>query len=273
MSLMKKICLLLITAGVLLSSCQKADEYLNKDALKASYLKNGYLENKPNAEIKECQIVQISYPVGSTNDVLQFTYNSLGDPVTITRLLGPSTGHPNFVFKYDQKNRLTDFVGTYSNNNAAEFWHKYFYDNQNNIVLDSTYIFPRITNGFPENAYSSSLTYYTYDNKRRIIKDSTVFANTSNSLVHDYSYDQNGNRMGNNYDDKINLNRTSTIWMFLNRDFSVNNSLGADSYNEAGLPLNINSTSEQGTFVFLGNFYQTAQILYNCNSKTKATGN
>src|SRR6187399_3272414 len=121
---MKKILLLLVIVATLFTSCQKNDEYyLNSDSSKNNYLKGASLENKPLAEIKECSIVQISYPLGIDNDILQFTYNSSGDPVSITRTLGAHTGNPNYIFKYDDKNRLTDFVGVY-NNNGAEFWHR-----------------------------------------------------------------------------------------------------------------------------------------------------
>lgn len=258
---MKKICLLLMFAGVFLTSCQKADEYLSADSLKANYQKSGYLLHKPNAEIKGCEIVQINYGIGTGTDVLKFTYNAAGDPVSVTRLNGASTGHPNFEFKYNSKNQLTDFIGPYNSNEYAEFWHKYFYDNKGNIVLDSTYIFPKISNGFPESSYNKQVTYYTYDQQGRIVKDSTPTFN----LVHAYSYDVNGNRIGMNYDDKISVYRTNAIWMFLNRDYSVNNSLDATNYNSTGLPLS--APSSDGSFFFLGNNYNNVQFTYDCKGK------
>jgi hypothetical protein len=262
---MKKILLLLVILAALFTSCQKSDEYyLNSDSSKNNYLKGASLTNRPLAEIKECSIVQISYPVGIDNDVLQFTYNSSGDPVSITRTLGAHTGYPNYVFKYDDKKRLTDFVGVY-NNNGAEFWHRYFYDSRGNIILDSGYIFPRISNGFPENAFTRQLTYYSYDNKQRIIKDSTVFSNAIPPVVKTYTYDSDGNKNGTNYDDKININRTNKIWMFLNKDYSVNNPYNAIGYNPTGLPTSVNFPSNGKSIAFLGNAYYKAEILYECN--------
>ena len=173
-TLMKRIYILLAIEATLWS-CQKADEHLSEDASKPNHLKSSYLEHKPNAEVNECKIVQVNYTVGSRNDVLQFTYNSSGDPISITRALGAHTGYPNFVFKYDDKDRMSELIGTYDNNNVAEYWHKYFYNNKNQIILDSAYIFPTIRNGFPENSYIQQATFYTYDNKDRIIKDSTSF--------------------------------------------------------------------------------------------------
>jgi hypothetical protein len=252
---MKKISAPLIALTVIvLSSCQKNDELLQE-------------QRNPRAPLKQtCQILQISYPVGTGNDVLQFTYNSLGDPVSGSRLLGGHTGYPNFEFKYDEKNRLTDFIGPYDSHTIAETWHKYFYDGQGNIVLDSAYIFPRIVNGFPENAFSSQLTFYTYDNKDRIIKDSTVFSYRSPAVVHTYAYDAKGNKQGSTYDDKINVNRTHKIWMFLNRDYSVNNRFKANVYNATGLPVSWQLSPEENAFWFLGNTYQTAQISYSCDA-------
>jgi len=256
---MKNISPLLYVAVILLSSCQKNDEYLNDDSQKA-LLKSTYLQNKPNGEVRNCQILQISYTVGSANDILQINYNGAGDPVSVTRTMGARTGYPNFVFKYDDKNRLSELIAPY-NNTTAEYWHKYFYDNQGDIILDSAYVFPGIANGFPENAFSKQLTYYTYDNKSRIIKDSTVFSSSA-PVVHTYSYDDNGNKIGYSYDDKVNLNRTNKIWMFLNRDYSVNNPFNAGSYNATGLPTDINLT--ETSISFLGTPINKSQVNYQC---------
>ena len=245
---------------IFVSSCQKNDELLLE-------------QRNPRAPLKQtCQISQISYSIGSTNDVLQFTYNSFGNPVKASRLLGAHTGYPNFAFKYDGENRLTDFIGPYDGETFAESWHKYFYDGQGNIVLDSAYIFPRIENGFPENAYSRQLTYYTYDNKDRIIKDSTVFSIPIPPVVHVYAYDNKGNKMGSSYDDKVNINRTNNIWMFLNRDYSINNPFKADGYTATGLPSSLNLSSKQGVFTFLNNNYPVSQISYSCDGRN-STGN
>lgn len=264
---MKEISTLLIIIIVFLSSCQKSDEYLSSSSAEEMNL-NGYA--KSNGQIKKCSILQIIYNVsGATTDVLQFSYNSVGNPVSITRKAGAYTGYPNFLFKYDDKERLTDFIGPYDNNNTnAEFWHKYFYDGRGNIVLDSAYIFPNITNGCPTNAYSNQLTFYTYDKQDRIIKDSTVFSNL-NPVVHTYVYDANGNKAGHVYDNQVNINLTNKLWMFLNRDYSVNNPFKADSYNVSGLPSSFNLPPDGNAFWFLENVYPKAQIIYACDEKSK----
>lgn len=248
---MKKISTPLFALAVtLFSSCQKEDEQLSF---------------KSATNIKKCPIIQIVYEAPAGRDVLQFSYNSKGYPTRISRLLGGHTGYPNFAFKYDEKNRLTDFIGPYDGNTVAESWHRYFYDHKGNIIMDSTYVFPTISNGFPENAFTTRLTFYTYDHKGRIIKDSTVFANPAPAEVNYYSYDRNGNKTGSSYDDKVNINRTHDIWMFLNRDYSVNNPFTAETYNAADLPTRIDLSSKAATFQFLGNDYSRSQINYACD--------
>lgn len=261
---MKKVSTLLVSSMVILSACQKNDVYLDSDNTKGKALGK---EVKSTESIKQCSIVQIIYPVADgTNDVLQFTYNSSGNPVTITRSRGAHTGYPNYVFKYDQKKRLTDFIGVYDGNTNAEFWHKYFYDDHDNVVLDSTYIFPRIASGYPENAFDRRATSYTYDDNNRIIKESTVSANNA-PVEHTYTYDANGNKAGSTYDGKTNINRTNKIWMFLNKDYSVNNPFNADAYNASGLPSSFSLTPENA-FGFLGNAYTKAQVVYSCDDQT-----
>ena len=261
---MKKVSTLLVTGMVMLSACQKNDVYLDSDNTNGKALGK---DIKSSESIKQCSIVQIIYPVADgTNDVLQFSYNSAGNPVTITRSRGARTGYPNYIFKYDQKKRLTDFIGGYNDGSTnAEFWHKYFYDNHDNVVLDSTYIFPSIANGYPENAFERRATSYTYDDNGRIIKESTVSANNA-PVEHTYTYDGNGNKVGDTYDGNTNINRTNKIWMFLNKDYSMNNPFDADAYNASGLPSSISLTSENA-FGFLGNAYTKAQIVYSCDDQ------
>lgn len=259
---MKKISILLAITLVFLTSCQKSDAYLDSASVNEKHVK---VYSKPGGQVKNCSILQITYSISGTTDVLNFLYNSSGNPISITRNAGAHTGYPNYLFKYDQNSRLTDFIGPYNGNTFAEFWHKYFYDARGNIVLDSTYIFPNITNGYPANAYRTQLTFYAYDNKDRIIEDSTVYPDLS-PLVHTYAYDGKGNKIGSTYDNQLNVNLTNTIWMFLNRDYSANNPFRADSYNVSGLPSSLNLPPDGNAFQFLGVVYNRAQIVYACDA-------
>lgn len=230
-----------------------------------------YIEANPNADMKNCSLLKIVFgdPWSDTKDSIVFTYNSCGDPVTGTRP-SPKTGAPNYIFKYDKKGRLTDFAGLYADPTSSEFWHKYFYDGMGRIVLDSNYIFCRVENGQPVNPDltpapdRTSVTFYYYDTKCRIIKDSTVSSSYGLLFLHTYAYDANGNKIGAEYDQKLNFRRTNKIWMFLEKDYSVNNPFVANNYNSSGLPTKINLSPKGGYLRFLENYFTEADITYSC---------
>lgn len=242
----------ILLVSILVPGCEKGTEYnINRGA----------------AELKDCPITQIIRNNYGIVDTLVFVYNSFGDPVSATRLPSPGTGAPTYVFKYDKKRRLTDVIGLYHSGTSAEVWHRYFYDNPGNskIVKDSTYYFVLIQNGQPFNYLQSSLSFLTYDKYDRIIKDSILYSWTSESFITEYSYDENGNRTGRTYDNKINIHRTNKIWMFYDRDYSVNNPFVADSYNSKALPTKLNLTPLKATYLrFLGEDFFIAQIKYGC---------
>jgi hypothetical protein len=198
-----------------------------------------------------------------------FTYNSCGDPLIGARP-SPGTGAPNYIFKYDKKGRLTDFIGMYAGGTTSEFWQKFFYDGLGNIVFDSTYLFCKVQNGQPVDPRLTpepdglSFTFYTYDVKGRVIKDSIISISYGWNFARTYSYNTDGNRTGREYDQKINFRRTNKIWMFIDRDYSINNPFTADSYNSKELPTKINLTSKGTYQIFLGNYFLEADITYSC---------
>lgn len=79
------------------------------------------------------------------------------------------------------------------------------------------------------------MNLYEYDDKKRIIKVTKTFSlgSTYPTEIYQYQYDGNGNLVtpGEVYDNKINFHRTNKIWMFLDRDYSVNNPFTANAYN------------------------------------------
>ena len=194
------------------------------------------LKPKIEKELKHCEITRIvGYePFLPSPRVFTFEYNSKGDPTSITPTL-ISTGSPKHEFRYDRKGRLTDYIGPYDNG-FFEFWHVYRYDNKDRIVSDSVYIFGKYGET-PSNDFPSLRRFitYEYDAKNRIKKATTVL--TTGSSVDEYDYDNDGNRMvpGVAYDDNPNPLRTNSIWMFLNRDYSVNNPWSTAAYNDNGL--------------------------------------
>lgn len=241
------LCLVLIG----LAGCKKGDEKL--------------LENNPTAELKGCPIERIIYYRFPDTDTITFTYNSWDDPVSGTRSR-VTTGAPNYEFRYDKKHRLTDFIGWYGGD-GAEYWHKYFYDNAGsnaNIIADSVYAFVRIQKGNIAQYYGAGLTVFAYDKKGRIIMDSTKWRGSSGVTVNHYSYNENGNLRGKQYDENLNPHRTNKIWMFLDRDYSVNNPFVADSYNLHRLPTKINLDGKPAFLVLANNYLLNAQLIYGC---------
>jgi len=232
-----------------------------------------------------CQIGRFSYTmnpdVGARGrDTLTFAYNAAGNPITGIRPR-PGTSIPNFVFRYDRQQRLTDLIGAYRINTIpdgdddVESWEHFIYDRWNRIILDSAYSFPVIKNGRPTLGPHISLTILTfeYDAENRI---TAVHENAENGgFIRDftYAYDRNGNLKGPaSYDEKVNLHQTNKIWMFLDRDYSKNNPLpAAYKYSSYGLPEKITLPSEAPKRFFFttqGNntpTYTEADIEYSCN--------
>lgn len=214
-----------------------------------------------------CDIKQItSYEPrhnGSAEPVAHnFTYNSWGAPIDVSSLK-PHTGNPNFRFKYDTRRRLSETIIYYSETTLFTST-RYVYDRNGLIIRDTSFLIfdPRIY----------VLTTYTYDRKSRI---SSVHVTRDGQLLNStiYNYDERGNRDdGPNYyyDDQINFLRTHPVWMFLMRDYSVNNRLPKGyslklAYNKKGLLTSFNTDDSQGMAaapLFL--WYRVHEVKYDC---------
>ncbi|HXD78819.1 MAG TPA: hypothetical protein VN616_13470 [Puia sp.] len=196
------------------------------------------------------RIVKMTYSgIYEPLDSIQFTYNAWGDPVNGIRSR-TGTGYTNFLFRYDYQHRLTDQINTYGTDLSyvvsPESWDRFFYDDKGRIAVDSLYFFPDIVDGRPVPGKFGVVTllYYDYDALDRIIRVSMVQQGEV-FFVSTYAYDASGNLEGRPHDDKLNFRRTNRVWMFLSRDYSLNNPLNAVySYNRAGLPLTIDCTGE-----------------------------
>jgi hypothetical protein len=226
----------------LLFSCQKEVNTTAESEI-AGKVKPG------DKEYNKCEIESITVldPIFSWRSAA-FEYNQHGDPTHITPdFVG--TGNPKQEFRYDKKQRLTDYIGRYDGQ-GFEFWHKYGYDEKDRIIRDTQYVF-----GFygaePSGAILTYYIDYTYDNKNRISQLSLFDVRAPGPpFVQTYTYDVNGNLAGETYDDKVNIRRTNKIWMFIDRDYSVNNPINADVYNFFDLPTAFNSLNP-GTNSFL----------------------
>ena len=196
------------------------------------------------------RIEKIAYSdVDQSPDSIVFTYNAWGDPVSGFRSR-TSTAYTNFLFRYDQFHRLTDQINIYGVDLSypvpPESWDRYFYDSKGRIAVDSQYFFPDIVDGRPLKGEHGIVTlfYFEYDAFDRITRVSMA-ADGNVFYINTYSYDSSGNLAGRPHDQKTNFRRCNPIWMFLSRDYSLNNPLNAAyTYNRIGLPLTIDCTGE-----------------------------
>ncbi|HEY6956635.1 MAG TPA: hypothetical protein VI385_15395, partial [Flavisolibacter sp.] len=133
-----------------------------------------------------------------------------------------------------------------------------------NPTSDSLYTFVSFQNGVITEYLDAAMTFYTYDKEGRIIKDSTLWHGGYSTVINHYSYDVNGNLEGNQYDQNLNPHRTNKIWMFLDRDYSVNNPFVADSYNAHKLPTKLNLDPKTSYFKLLTDYFHNAEIIYGC---------
>ncbi len=210
-----------------------------------------------------CRIKQISTVGQYASFTRLFAYNGNNDPVSVYGPAGPglgSTGAPALTFTYDGKHRLIEYAGPYGNG-YYEFLHRYTWQ-ADKIVVDSEYNFGPVNGPLPLQAAYRYLRYDKYD---RVSQDSIVYIGFNlPPTVNNYNYDADGNQVGpsKQYDNKLNPHRLNRVWMFIDRDYSVNNPIAASAYNSAGLPL---TPALRG--YFLGSYYDftgTTNAVYDC---------
>lgn len=246
-------CLLLLCA----TSCKKLKEAILKD---------------PCSDIRFCNVSYFYYPgysPGETPNLAKFTYDAYGNPLTVKNSY-VSTGYPDLVFRYDGFHRLQEFFRPYANGHF-ETWSKYFYDASGRIAFDTTYVFGSNVPHWPPADYvQARRTTYKYDNTCRIIQTSTKGIGGPEdgfpAIVNSYSYDAAGNRVGSAvlYDHKVNIHRTNKVFMFVDRDYSMNNPFSAATYNGYLLPAHIGTGTSPSTY-FLQRPIYNAVFSYACD--------
>lgn len=176
-----------------------------------------------------------------------FSYNKNNDPISVIfNASATGSNSTQWKFIYDKHNRLSECY-MYYNNNIYFNWSKYQYNNKGQIISDSTFE-GGIVGSYPEpELFFYYLHDYTYDSKGRIVKI-VQYEPGSPPMESYFNYEGNGNlvRRGYVYDNKMNFMRTNKVWMFINRDYSVNNAIPATSYNSAHLPLTFDADLEPG---------------------------
>jgi len=226
--------------------------------------------NKQDAELRtgpkgndQCRVSSMTYAFPSDSVAVSFTYNKWGDPVRIKQT-STGTGRPDGLFWYNNKKQLTDYIGLYDEE-SFEFWHRYEYDANGQIVRDTVFLFGFITDGEPDLYYDVAVVTYDYDAQGRISHTAQTWYNSPEYPLHkDYAYDGRGNLVvpGVVYDDQPAIHRTSPVWMFIDRNYSVNNGY-ATAWNANGLPTHMNLSSQGGQFA---GFYMgtLSAIQYQC---------
>lgn len=225
--------------------------------------------------IAQCQIKKIIVKTDSQKDKTgTFSYNQYGDPVEY--IPEKHTGNSlRYEFRYDNERRLTDYIGYYPTNGSGtrfDFWTKFYYDELSRVVRDSIYYYGNYGRSLTDHANYIGYTLYEYDRQGRISR--TVYRQiqngSNNGVISDikYSYNDKGNLAGpgSTYDDKVSIYRTNRIWMFLNRNYSVNNPINARGYSAKGLPTSFDHVPSNGPTLSILNFLSVgnSEIVYDC---------
>lgn len=223
-----------------------------------------------------CRIKKIIQKIPGMGDRTgEFTYNAAGNPVNFTPK-SYSTGSVKHEFRYDNKGRLTDYIGYYPTTAIPpvfEFWIRFEYDDKNRIIRDTTYYYGVYGATITTFHKFTGVTTYEYDAEKRVSRKVYKQYNGAvhTGVISDYKYTYNaeGNLVvpGAVYDDKVSIYSVNKLWMFLNCNYSKNNLLKGTKYNAFGLPLGFARVPQSGPFLtfvhFLG--FNDTEIEYECN--------
>lgn len=249
-------------------------------------------DQQPNNPPTSCQILQMKNTNvrGDTGEFPEFTadfiYNTHGDPIRIVNShVGVS--RPNYLFRYDQKNRVTDVIEYYASSDYGqpfELWRRLKYDVKNRVIKDSVYSMGRIGDNpsdYDPRPGGAVENFYTYDSQNRIIRSfdeghwETKFIYTSqgnlDSLIQrstKYFTDVISLTHFAGYDNKVNFRRTNSIWQFLDRDYSVNNHYNTTAYNKYNLPTHLVMIDPAYHNKFLKFYISTVDIKYTCDQNS-----
>lgn len=242
---------------MLLSSCQKLLDYYNvRD-----------VEQPP-----ACKITIIAYLDEFFDNNTQITYDGEGFPSSVIYTsydIGfDYTNSYTFNYNYDNLNRIvsqtSDWV--YSQNQVY-----YSYEGTSRLPARDT---------IPGISGTVYVEDFEYDPNGRIIKitkrvieqwpdDETVYP----TLEFHYYYDIRGNRQENpsnpnypgliQYSDKPSLFSLHPVWQIIHKDFSKNNVLNGETFNDKGLPLKIKQKRVPGFPGFL-DMLPGSVITYDC---------
>jgi hypothetical protein len=252
---MKKIVVMLASAGFLIAGCTKTD-VTRSSSLSAE------VSGNLSVDLSKCKIRRIYQNDFNGYITALFTYNKAGNPYSVIYSDG-GTGVDDHHFYYDAKNRLIryelDWIGYTTED------HYYFYNTANQIIKDSMRDFNCC--GVLDAVNVSAIEY---DNIGRVVKETIVNKYRSEGQpllpVHrpTYTYDSRGNLAvagwkSSSYDYKINPLRQNPIFQFIHRNYSMNNAAVQPKYNSIGLPLSMKPTND-----YFFNNLETLKVIYDC---------
>jgi hypothetical protein len=250
-------------------SCTKSIDTTTNDSISLESSSDATIAN----EFSNCKLRYIIHEHGGVQGYTisgLFTYNSAGNPISLTYAQG-GTGNPNYFFFYDSKKRLREFRMGYSPNDIMEAtWHKYGYNSNDQIIVDTIYNpgFTEQGQVFPGDTVISKITY---DDQGRIIKETIRNIKGGPTRYPTYTYDNRGNLgvigwKSSSYDNKVSIFRSHPLFQFIHRNYSKNNAAPQAKYNSRGLPLSMNPANDAFFNAYGTNIGGTgiSKIIYDC---------
>ena len=230
-----------------------------------------YVKQHPGSEVAVCRV---KYLVDGP-DTVAIHYNAAGDPIDMVKNHQNSIWQSDRVFRYDNKQRLTDYIWATKGSNYRLIWHRYGYPKKS-IVTDS--LFTYISDGSGPNPPKENFSYLSVDSldeQGRIVKIANYPGGSSGVYINTFKYNAKGNLdiQYAVYDNKLSILHTNKVWMFLNNDYSVNNRLNNEggllqinNYNQAGLPLDFNVVpGNHGSNVLFVSVGTKLLVTYDCD--------
>lgn len=194
-------------------------------------------------------------------------YDAMRKPDSIIFLNNSGSNFPGYHFHYDDMSRLKEFEITFPGTGELLLRHLYGYKNKTTKRVYSDTLSVYYTN--PKYTIISILEY---DQKGRVSKEVKIKGDTISSesypslepVVYDYDIENNlvvqlDQVALDVYDEKINFLRTNRLWMFLDRNYSLNNIRGTQIFNSQGLVTDFNKRGP----LFLSSL-ELAKIIYQC---------
>jgi hypothetical protein len=212
---------------------------------------------------KTCRIKSIKqFITAKTYRTGLFYYNDHGDPDSVIFDVSTGSAGPQlYYFKYNQHNKLIEYRADYDRDPGNYFTiHNYSYAG-GHIVTDKARV--RQAGSY------KTVSKLEYDSQGRVIKENVEVVETDGQPTSEildpliYTYNADGNLVLSYisaYDNKTSYLSTNDVWMFIERNYSKNNPVGATQYNDADLPLGFNNTAG-GFFLQFG---QPSEIRYHC---------